>query len=89
MGVGNRLIHAFPPKALALSEMQTASSRIWTWVTNFVSTDDNHDAEFGIICIYMIISSIEGDTVLVIAVGNGHGGISSSPGRGCLRFTLR
>ena len=29
-------------EALVQSEMQTASSRIWTWVTDSISNSDNH-----------------------------------------------
>ena len=33
------------PKALAQSEIQTASTRIWTQVTDSISYDDNHYAK--------------------------------------------
>ena len=40
MGVENRWCIPFP-RALAQIEMQTASSSIWTWITDSISYNDN------------------------------------------------
>ena len=40
---GGKIVGCIPfPSLLALCEMQTAWSRIWTWVTMFISNDDNY-----------------------------------------------
>ena len=30
------------PRSLTRNKIQTASSRLWTWITNFISYNDNH-----------------------------------------------
>ena len=35
----------FFPRALVQNKMQAAMTRIWTWVTDFISCDDKHYAK--------------------------------------------
>ena len=95
---GRRIYGFIPfPRVLALYEMQTALSRIWTQFSESIFFYDNHDTtiivfkscsyyekEYWIWYIYMYM---EARGIMARDVGNGLVNPSSNPRHGCLHFT--
>ena len=72
------------PKPLAQCEMQTASSRIWTQVADFICCNNNHYTKNTLS--YSVSNIYGGDalSLMVIIIGNEISDLRSNPGQNCV-----